>query len=87
MIAITPIILAAVTFPAPSSLGSASIICLAFDALTRAIGPRMNPKQNNPTMAYVNASFASLQGIVGSSTTIGCPFSAITLHEPQYFCP
>lgn len=37
-------------------------------------------------IAYVSASFASLQGMVAAST-IGRPLTARTLQDPQYFWP
>src|SRR6266481_492232 len=81
------IAIAAVTFPDPCNLGSASSSFFAFDAFTNAAGARKIPKQKIDTIAYVRASFARGHGIVGSSSTTGCPLIAITLHDPQYFCP
>ena len=48
---ITAIIIAAVHFPEPVSLGFISIIFFALNALLSAIGSRMIPKQKSPMMA------------------------------------
>src|SRR5262245_33476438 len=45
------------------------------------------PKQNNPMIAYFNASLASWQGVVASTGTAVRPCNARTLHWPQYFWP
>src|SRR5688572_4654903 len=83
-----PRISPAVALPEPAIRGFIAIIFLALSAFEIAIGPRIIPKQNSPIIPYVNASVASLHGIVASSSTrTGWPCRAITLHDAQYFCP
>src|SRR5262245_59967084 len=81
------ITVAAVTFPAPCTLGSSASSFFAVDAFISAAGATKIPKQKIETMAYCSASFARAHGTVGSTSTTGCPLIAITLHDPQYFCP
>jgi hypothetical protein len=86
---ITAMTWAVVAMPLPVKVGSASMFLFASAALLSAQGPMMIAHTKIPMIAMIKAWVASGQVFVACPGIGGAgrPWTAITLHDPQNFCP